>query len=111
MVRRRTGTLGAKRSDTIVSAKQTQLVPKAFEKRANIWSDHRRLHRNGIPAARNLGVIIKSIAEDLDIKPRVEFAGESRRTNGQCLRPLSGQKPSREELDKLPGIIKGARKP
>jgi hypothetical protein len=32
------------------------------------------LHRNGNPAARNPGVIIKSIAEDLGIKPRVEFA-------------------------------------
>ena len=31
------------------------------------------LHRNGNPTARNLGVIIKSIAEDLGIKPRVEF--------------------------------------
>ena len=35
---------------------------------------HRMLHRNGNPTARNLGVIIKSIAGDLGIKPRVEFA-------------------------------------
>ena len=35
---------------------------------------HRMLHRNGNPTARNLGVIIKSIAEALDIKPRVIFA-------------------------------------
>jgi hypothetical protein len=32
------------------------------------------LHCNGNPTARNLGVIIKSIAEDLGIKPRVELA-------------------------------------
>jgi hypothetical protein len=32
------------------------------------------LHRNGNPMARNLGVIIKSIAGDLGIKPRVELA-------------------------------------
>ena len=31
------------------------------------------LHRNGNPTARNPGVIIKRIAEDLGIKPRVEF--------------------------------------
>jgi DNA-binding phage protein len=34
---------------------------------------HRMLHRNGNPTARNLGIIIKSIAADLGIKPRVEF--------------------------------------
>jgi hypothetical protein len=34
---------------------------------------HRMLHRNGNPTARNLEVIIKSIAEDPGIKPRVEF--------------------------------------
>src|SRR2546428_285864 len=33
---------------------------------------HRMLHRNGNPTARNLGVIVKRIAEDLGIKPRVE---------------------------------------
>jgi hypothetical protein len=32
------------------------------------------LNRNGNPTARNLGAIFKSIAEDLGIKPRVEFA-------------------------------------
>jgi DNA-binding phage protein len=37
-------------------------------------SPHRMLHRNGNPTARNLGVIIKSIAEDLGLKPRVKFA-------------------------------------
>jgi DNA-binding phage protein len=35
---------------------------------------HRMLKHNGNPTARNLGLIVKSIAEDLDIKPRVEFA-------------------------------------
>jgi hypothetical protein len=35
---------------------------------------HRMLNHNGNPTARNLGVIIKSIAKDLGIKPRVEFA-------------------------------------
>jgi DNA-binding phage protein len=33
---------------------------------------HRMLNRHGNPTARNLGVIVKSIAEDLGIKPRVE---------------------------------------
>src|SRR6266853_5000655 len=33
---------------------------------------HRMLNRNGNPTARNLGVIIRSIAEDLGIRPRVE---------------------------------------
>lgn len=33
---------------------------------------HRMLNRNGNPTTRNLGVIVKSIAEDLGIKPRVE---------------------------------------
>ena len=32
------------------------------------------LNRNGNPTVRNLGVIIKSIAEDLGIKLRVKFA-------------------------------------
>jgi len=35
---------------------------------------HRMLHRQGNPTARNLGLIIKSIAEDLGIKPRVAVA-------------------------------------
>jgi DNA-binding phage protein len=35
---------------------------------------HRMLKHNGNPTVRNLGLIVKSIAEDLDIKPRVEFA-------------------------------------
>ena len=35
---------------------------------------HRMLNRNGNPTARNLGVIVKAIAEDLGIKPRVEVA-------------------------------------
>ena len=35
---------------------------------------HRMLNRRGNPTARNLGVIVKSIAEDLGIKPRVEWA-------------------------------------
>jgi DNA-binding phage protein len=35
---------------------------------------HRMLHRQGNPTARNLGVILKSIAEDLGIRPRVETA-------------------------------------
>ncbi len=32
---------------------------------------HRMLNRNGNPTARNWGMIVKSIAEDLGIKPRV----------------------------------------
>src|ERR1041385_6680537 len=36
---------------------------------------HRMLNRSGNPTARNLGVIVKRIAEDLGIKPRVEVAG------------------------------------
>jgi DNA-binding phage protein len=35
---------------------------------------HRMLNRNGNPTARNLGMIVRSIAEDLHIKPRVELA-------------------------------------
>src|ERR1039458_3171991 len=46
-------------------ARQTGLGEKSL---------HRMLHRNGNPTARNLGVIVKSIAEDLGIKPRVKFA-------------------------------------
>lgn len=46
-------------------ARQTGLGEKSL---------HRMLNRNGNPTARHLGVIIKSMAEDLGIKPRVEFA-------------------------------------
>ena len=35
---------------------------------------HRMLNRNGNPTAHNLGAILRSIAEDLGIKPRVEVA-------------------------------------
>jgi DNA-binding phage protein len=35
---------------------------------------HRMLNRNGNPTARNLGLIVKSIAEDLGIKTRVQVA-------------------------------------
>jgi DNA-binding phage protein len=35
---------------------------------------HRILNRNGNPTARNLGMIVRSIAEDLGIKLRVEVA-------------------------------------
>ncbi|MGO8767055.1 MAG: DNA-binding protein [Limisphaerales bacterium] len=33
---------------------------------------HRMLNHNGNPTARNLGAIVRSIAEGLDIKPRVD---------------------------------------
>ena len=33
---------------------------------------HRMLNRNGNPTARNLGLIVKSIAEDLGIQARVD---------------------------------------
>jgi DNA-binding phage protein len=46
-------------------ARQTGLGEKSL---------HRMLNRNGNPTARNLGRIVKSIAEDLGIKPRVEVA-------------------------------------
>jgi DNA-binding phage protein len=46
-------------------ARQTGLGEKSL---------HRMLNRNGNPTARNLGVIVKSIAEDLGIKPHVELA-------------------------------------
>ena len=46
-------------------ARQTGLGEKSL---------HRMLNRNGNPTARNLGVIVKSIAEDLGIRPRVEVA-------------------------------------
>src|SRR5882672_5038376 len=35
---------------------------------------HRMLNRNGNPTARNLGMIVRSIAEDVGIKPRGEVA-------------------------------------
>jgi DNA-binding phage protein len=35
---------------------------------------HRMLNRNGNPTARNLGLIVQSIAEDLGVKPRMEVA-------------------------------------
>ncbi len=35
---------------------------------------HRMLNRNGNPTARNLGAIVRCIARDLRIKPRVEVA-------------------------------------
>ena len=35
---------------------------------------HRMLNRNGNPTGRNLGMVFKSIAEDLGIKPRVGVA-------------------------------------
>ena len=47
-------------------ARQTRLGEKTL---------HRMLNRNGNPTARNLGAIVKSIAEDLGIKPRVEVGG------------------------------------
>ena len=46
-------------------ARQTGLGEKSL---------HRMLNRNGNPTARNLGLIVKSIAEDLGIKPRVALA-------------------------------------
>ena len=35
---------------------------------------HRMLNRNGNPTARNLGVIVRHIAEDLRVKPCVQVA-------------------------------------
>ncbi|MGP8234681.1 MAG: DNA-binding protein [Limisphaerales bacterium] len=46
-------------------ARQTGLGEKSL---------HRMLNRNGNPTARNLGMIVKSIAADLGIKPRVALA-------------------------------------
>jgi DNA-binding phage protein len=46
-------------------ARQTGLGEKSL---------HRMLSRNGNPTARSLGVIVRSIAENLGIKPRVEVA-------------------------------------
>ena len=45
--------------------------------RQDIWGEkvrYRMVQRRGSPTTRNLGVIIKSIAEDLGVKPRVEWA-------------------------------------
>ena len=49
-------------------ARQTGLGEKSL---------HRMLNRNGNPTARNLGVIVRRIAEDLGIRPRVEVASAS----------------------------------
>ena len=38
---------------------------------------HRMLNRNGNPTARNLGVIVRSIAEDLHVKMRVEVTANN----------------------------------
>ena len=46
-------------------ARQTGLGEKSL---------HRMLNRSGNPTAKHLGMIIRSIAEDLRIKPRVEVA-------------------------------------
>ena len=46
-------------------ARQTGLGEKSL---------HRMLRREGNPTARNLGAIIRSIAEDLGIRPRVAVA-------------------------------------
>lgn len=46
-------------------ARQTGLGEKSL---------HRMLGRNGNPTAHHLGAILRSIAEDLNIKPRVEAA-------------------------------------
>src|SRR5713101_6301158 len=46
-------------------ARQTGLGEKSL---------HRMLNRNGNPTARNLSLIVKSIAEDLGINPHVEVA-------------------------------------
>jgi DNA-binding phage protein len=35
---------------------------------------HRMLNRGGNPTARNLGVIVKTIADAMSIKPRIEVA-------------------------------------
>ena len=46
-------------------ARQTGLGEKSL---------HRMLNRNGNPTARNLGLIVKCIADDLGTKPRVKVA-------------------------------------
>ena len=45
-------------------ARQTGLGEKSL---------HRMLHQNGNPTARNLAMIVKNIAQDMGIKPRVEL--------------------------------------
>ena len=50
-------------NEIVLEKRQTGLGEKTL---------HRMLNRNGNPTARNLGVIVKRIAEDLGIKPRVE---------------------------------------
>src|SRR5439155_11025982 len=40
---------------------------------------HRMLNRSGNPTAKNLGAIIRSIAKDLGIRPRVKLAARSGR--------------------------------
>ena len=49
-------------------ARQTGLGEKSL---------HRMPNRNGNPTARNLGAILRRIAEDLGIKPRVEVVAAS----------------------------------
>jgi hypothetical protein len=49
---------------------------------------HRMLKRDGNPTARNLGAILRSIAEDLDIRLRVQVAA-SRLTCGGSLNRAS----------------------
>jgi DNA-binding phage protein len=49
-------------------ARQTGLGEKSL---------HRMLNRNGNPTARNLGLIVRSIAEDLHVKMRVEVAANN----------------------------------
>ena len=49
-------------------ARQTGLGEKSL---------HRMLNRNGNPTARNLGMIVRSIAEDLHVKTRVEVAANN----------------------------------
>ena len=44
----------------------------------------RMLNRNGNPTARNLGMIVKSIAEDLGVKPRVEVAARRKPLTGHA---------------------------
>jgi DNA-binding phage protein len=49
-------------------ARQTGLGEKSL---------HRMLNRSGNPTARNLGLIVRSIAEDLHVKTRVEVAANN----------------------------------
>jgi len=52
-------------NEIVLEKRQTGLGEKTL---------HRMLNRNGNPTARNLGLIVKRIAKDLGIKPRVEVA-------------------------------------